>query len=524
MRSSSASELPSSWAYAKISDIADVNPKLVKSDIDDDFEVSFVPMSCVEALSGRIDLKSIRRISEVSKGYTPFKEGDVLFAKITPCMENGKMAIVPALRNGHGFGSTEFHVLRPFSGVSASYLYYFVSSQKFRNDAEHNMTGGVGQRRVPTTYLSEQRIPVPPQIEQNRIVAKIEELFSELNRGVDVLATAREQLVAYRKAVLKYSFEGAITSDWRAEHKNDIEAADVLLQRISQERTFRYKKQLAEWESAVLVWKNGGEVEEKPLKPRKLNATESPAVDNGPSLPKEWRWARVSEFADLVTDGTHHTPTYTSSGVPFISVKDIYDGAVHFEECKFISKKEHDSLIKRCKPEPGDLLITKSGTIGRLAVVPEKDFSLFVSVALIKIQSAKAHISSRWLRYAFEHHIMGLNIDQDIKGGLLKNYHLEDLRLAKMPLCSYVEQEALADVLDEKLTLADSFTKTLEEELGRIESLRQSILESAFSGKLVAQDLQDEPASVLLERIRAEDGEEKARKRRNNKNGKKEPA
>mgnify|MGYP000940007433 FL=1 len=119
---------------------------------------------------------------------------------------------------------------------------------------------------------------------------------------------------------------------------------------------------------------------------------------------------------------------------------------------------------------------------------------------------------------------MGLNIDQDIKGGLLKNYHLEDLRLAKMPLCSYVEQEALADVLDEKLTLADSFTKTLEEELGRIESLRQSILESAFSGKLVAQDLQDEPASVLLERIRAEDGEEKARKRRNNKNGKKEPA
>ena len=141
---------PGTWAIVPISDIAEINPKLDKSGINDDLDVSFVPMPAVEAETGGIEVSATRRFEEVKKGYTPFREGDVLFAKITPCMENGKMAVVPALRNGLGFGSTEFHVLRAKDGIAPEYLYYFVSSKRFRVDAEHNMTGAVGQRRVPT--------------------------------------------------------------------------------------------------------------------------------------------------------------------------------------------------------------------------------------------------------------------------------------------------------------------------------------------------------------------------------------
>ncbi len=150
------------WPALPIEQIADVNPRLDKSVIADDLPVSFVPMPAVGAGDGSIHVDESRPAREVKKGFTAFLEGDVLFAKITPCMENGKMAVVPKLVNGYGFGSTEFHVLRPKAGIDAKYLYYYVSSQSFRGEAERYMTGAVGQKRVSTTYLKEATIPVAP--------------------------------------------------------------------------------------------------------------------------------------------------------------------------------------------------------------------------------------------------------------------------------------------------------------------------------------------------------------------------
>ena len=136
-----------------MSEAVEVNPKLDRSLLADDLDVSFVPMASVEALTGGIDVSTIRKYAEVKKGYTHFRDGDILFAKVTPCMENGKMAIGRKLANGVGFGSTEFHVLRPRAGVDARYIYYFVSSQTFRKEASGHMTGAVGLRRVPSAYL-----------------------------------------------------------------------------------------------------------------------------------------------------------------------------------------------------------------------------------------------------------------------------------------------------------------------------------------------------------------------------------
>jgi type I restriction enzyme, S subunit len=175
--------LPDAWAVASISEVAEVNPVLDKSVIDDDLMVSFVPMAAVEAETGGVDVSAARRFGEVKKGYTSFRENDILFAKITPCMENGKIAVVPALRSDLGFGSTEFHVLRLKKEIAPKYLYHFVASKRFRSDAERNMTGAVGQRRVPSAYLFNRMMPIPPVMEQQRIVSKIDELFFELEKG-----------------------------------------------------------------------------------------------------------------------------------------------------------------------------------------------------------------------------------------------------------------------------------------------------------------------------------------------------
>ena len=400
--------------------------------------------------------------------------------------------------------------LRPHLDSTASYISLFLQTSMYR-DHVSVLSAGVTINNLRREHIEGIPLPVAPLTEQYRIVAKIEELFSELDKGVESLKTAREKLKVYRQALLKQAFEGKLTEQWREENKDKLETPEQLLSRISTERNRRYQRQIKEWSAAVRTWEESGKSGRKPTTPKRPTRSWKPkdvnpilSADSCVDLPTAWRWTTVSEIADLVTDGTHHTPDYTDSGVPFVSVKDVRYGRVSFDDCKFISRDDHEVLIQRCHPEPGDLLITKSGTIGRLAIVPDREFSLFVSVALVKIQSAQAHISSRWLRYAFEHHIMGLNINQQIKGGLLKNYHLEDLRLARLPLCNVQEQEELVCQVEEKLSVLEELGATLDQQLIRTHALRQSVLKKAFAGQLVAQDPHDEPASVLLDRIRAE--------------------
>lgn len=148
------------------------------------------------------------------KNYTIFRDGDILFAKITPCMENGKGAIVRNLLNGYGAGSTEFITLRPNGNiVTAKWLYLYLSQRSFRWNCQQHMTGSAGQKRVPPKFLASCEIPVPTISEQERIVSKIEELFSRLDASVAELQAAKEKLSAYRQAVLKEAFANSTRTE-----------------------------------------------------------------------------------------------------------------------------------------------------------------------------------------------------------------------------------------------------------------------------------------------------------------------
>jgi type I restriction enzyme S subunit len=335
-------QLPRGWTIATIEDVADINPGLDKAEYDNELDVSFVPMSSLEAETGLIDVSQCKKFGSVKKGFTVFREGDVLFAKITPCMENGKMGVVPALRNDLGFGSTEFHVIRPFTGVAAKYLYYFVSSKRFRFDAEHNMSGAVGQRRVPTPYLRSALVPLPPSGAQHRIVTKIEELFSELDKGVESLKTAQEQLKVYRQAVLKHAFEGKLTERWRTANKDKLEAPNQLLARIRSERESRYQRELAHWKFSI---KDSEAKEEKTRKPAKPTNTESVRSDFArlPDLPTEWICLKIGNLNAEIFDGPFgsnlKSSDYVDKGVRVIRLENIgnlqFIEAVQVFFCKF---------------------------------------------------------------------------------------------------------------------------------------------------------------------------------------------
>ena len=190
--------------FYRMDQVCDVNPPKDISRFKG-MEVSFIQMDAVST-TGEVDVS--RTISgDGVKNYSVFQNRDVLFAKITPCMENGKGGIVDDLKNGFGAGSTEFIVIRPDEQkVTSEWIQLFLSQSSYRLDCKNHMTGSAGQKRVPPKFIAGTAIPVPSVDEQRRIVYRIEELFSELDNSVSTLQKTKEQLAVYRQASITSAY------------------------------------------------------------------------------------------------------------------------------------------------------------------------------------------------------------------------------------------------------------------------------------------------------------------------------
>ena len=187
------------WHSFAIGEVAQVNPKLAAGDRPDpNEEVSFVPMAAVSGETMSIAVHTERPYYEVSKGYTPFKRGDVLVAKITPCFENGKMAIAEDLPHELGFGTTEFHVFRPSERVTGRYLFNLLRVPSLRTAGALKMRGAAGQRRVPADFLASIEIPLPPLPEQKRIAGILD--------AADALRANRREALAQLDTLIQSTF------------------------------------------------------------------------------------------------------------------------------------------------------------------------------------------------------------------------------------------------------------------------------------------------------------------------------
>lgn len=177
-----------------LGEVCTVNPRAARHAVADDTLVTFVPMAAVDSRTGTICAREQRRYTEVANGFTAFEEGDVLFAKITPCMQNGKATIARRLTNGIGRGSTEFYVLRPGPRILGEYVWHFVRQPRFREAAKRSFTGTAGQQRVPRSFMENASIPLPPLDEQRRIVGI-------LNRAAKIEALRRRAAERLREFV-----------------------------------------------------------------------------------------------------------------------------------------------------------------------------------------------------------------------------------------------------------------------------------------------------------------------------------
>lgn len=209
-----------------ISEVARINPKTKKIVCDDSEMVSFVPMRVVSETSGKVKEVLFEKYEKVKKGFTYFEQGDVLFAKITPCMENGKCFIADDLKGGFGFASTEFYVFKIGPKILNKYLWYILRHKTFRDKAAHVMTGAVGQQRVPKQYLENYIITLPSLEEQQEIVRILDSFFEKEDKSKELLDMI-DQIEEMKKSILSRAFRGELGT-----HSDTDEPAIELVKRI----------------------------------------------------------------------------------------------------------------------------------------------------------------------------------------------------------------------------------------------------------------------------------------------------
>lgn len=461
-------------------------------------------MASVEALSGRIGASDVRQWQEVKKGYTRFQDGDVLFAKITPCMENGKAAIARGVAGGVGTGSMEFHVLRPGPALRPEILLHYVLREEFRKSAQAQMTGTAGLLRVPSRFLDEQTVPVSPLPEQHRIVSSIESYFTRLDDAVAALERVQHNLKRYRASVLKAAVEGRLVPTEaelaRAEGR-DYEPASVLLTRILAER----RRRLEEAELAKMTAK--GKAPKDDSWKAKYVEPAAPDTRELPELPEGWCWATVEQLGDVTGGLTQNATRETlPRQLPFLRVANVYANELRLDEVKTIGVA--DSELARACLASGDLLVVEgNGSIEQIGRVALWDGSIDPCLHqnhLIKVRFSLLEMSEWCLCW-----LLAPPGRVAVERAASSTSGLHTLSLSKVgrlpvPLPPLAEQIRVTTEMDRLTTIAVTAMNEAAMTARRLTRLRQSILKWAFEGRLVDQDPTDEPASVLLERIRAE--------------------
>lgn len=208
-------------------------------------------------------------------------------------------------------------------------------------------------------------------------------------------------------------------------------------------------------------------------------------------IPKNWKWARMSDVLTKLTDGVHKTPKYVAQGIPFLTVKNINSGVIDFSHTKFITQQDFEILRKRCNPEKGDLLVSKDGTTGIPAIVEDdKEFGLFVTVALLKPN--RDLIRSDFLYYLILSPLVQMQVKENVRGVALKHWVLKDIAKTLIVLPPLNEQKRIVEKLDRLFSKIDVVQKSMDEVSHIGKSLEKNLLQSAIGGKLVPQ-LDEEP-------------------------------
>lgn len=352
---------------------------------------------------------------------------------------------------------------------------------------------GVAVQNVSTSQIESCGLLLPPRAEQTRIVAKLEELLTELDAGVAELKAAQKKLVKYRQSLLKAAVEGALTTDWRKQHPA-TESGAQLLARILQERRARWEaKQLAKFAEQ-------GKTPPKDLQ-KKYPEPVQPDTTDLPELPEGWVWATLSQVGWLDRGRSKHRPRnapHLYGGLyPFVQTGDIRHADTFLTA---VEATYSEAGLAQSKLWPaGTMCITIAANIGKTAIL---SMEACFPDSVVGFLSGSDGISIRYVEYFMRS--VQQKLEDEAPATAQKNINLEILEKVVIPVPPTLEQHQIVKLLEDSMDAARESDQAITLSLKQSAAQRQNILRAAFAGQLVPQDPNDEPASVLLERIRAE--------------------
>jgi type I restriction enzyme S subunit len=508
-------ELPEGWVWTNIETLVEGGIQngiyLPKSDYGsgtpilriDDFQDGFSRPSS--------QLNLVRAKAEDIEKYG-LGEGDLVINRVNSPSHLGKCLVVTS-KNLPAIFESNMMRLRLSQFLNVSFIAFYLRSRDGKSRLISNAKWAVNQASINQTDVGNTPIPLPPFVEQYRVVAKIEELFTQLDAGVELLKKLKAKLKRYRQAVLKAAVEGKLTKDWREAHQGELESASVLLERILKERREK-------WEAEQLAqMKAKGKTPKDDSWKLKYKEPVAPDISDLPELPEGWVWAKLDQLLSFLRNGISKKPN-AESGTPILRISAVRPMSVNTEDVRFLDSEPNE--FADYVLSPGDLLFTRyngnpklAGVCGvvrslprktvhpdkliRAKIIPFSSLPTFLEIVL-NVGYSRIFLASRVRTTAGQAGISG-----------------SDVRSIPLPLPPLVEQKHIVEEVERCLSVADELEKVVEQNLKRTEKLRQSILKKAFEGKLVPQDPTDEPADKLLERIKAEkakrEAETKAKKK-----------
>lgn len=428
-------QVPAHWGVPRLRFTAQLNAsKNEVRQLPSDTVVSFLPMEAIGE-DGSIDLSRERTLADVAEGYTYVRDGDVAFAKITPCFENGKGAVMRGLQNGIGFGTTELIVVRPeLQRLSPSFLHYLFTSTLFRQAGESMMYGAGGQKRVPDSFARDAVIPLPSLKEQrvisgflDREAAKIDALVAEQERLITLLKEKRQAVISH--AVTKGLNPGA------------------------------------------------------PMK--------ESGVESLPGVPAHWSLLSLRRFLVFVTSGSRGwADNYADEGALFLRIANLSRGGIFLDLADTQRVRVSEGTEgARTRVSEGDVLFSITAFLGSVAVVPASLEEAYVSQHIALVRIRREELDPKWLGYVALSVVGQSWFEQRSYGGTKIQLSLDDIRDLPVPVPPIEEQLRITKHIEQQLSHFDALEADSKRMIGVLRERRSALITAAVTGQIDVRGL-----------------------------------